>query len=207
MGIFSIFNGKKKRAEVVSSLITMAYMNNGKYETEDVYYEAIEKFVKENNGKILNKNSSYIILDEDRIDFFNIYADVIQVTIVNNEEYTQDIHDEVTGQGKYKQVTDYEYILNSINSFDDRPTLRLKFKNIGQALQPLWDNNIETSNIDDIDHFIINNQVYGLYVSENIYIDIIDFSNENELKTIEWLNKQKLLIQERNKKIMENITR
>lgn len=213
MGIFSItknlFNGKKKRTETAYALITMALVNDGKYETEDVYYVAMEKFVQENGGKIINQNSSYIIIDEDRIDFFNPYDDAVEITIVNNEEYTNDVLDKLSGQGKYTKKEDdrkqngFNHVLGAIKVLNETNAeiLRLEFKNIGEALTALWDMDIKTINVEGVDHFIIDNKVYGMYVSQDRYIDITDFSDEDNIRTPEWMDEQKIIIEKRNAKI------
>jgi len=206
--MFNLFNfGRKKRQQVVYELIMMTLNNNGKYTTENIYYEAIVKFVEENNGTIINSNCSYIIIDGDRVEFFNPHSDIVEISIINNIEYEKDIIDKATGRGQYQLQSDYEYILNSLNNFNGKKALRLKFKNIGQSLTALWDKNIKTYNINHIDHFIIANKVYGLYVSENIYINITDFSYEQKPRDIEWLNKQKNIIEARNKRLKQEIDR
>ena len=45
-----------------------------------------------------------------------------------------------------------------------------------------------------------------MYVSQDRYIDITDFSNEENIKTLEWMDEQKIIIQKRNANIMENKT-
>jgi hypothetical protein len=70
----------------------------------------------------------------------------------------------------------------------------------------LWDKNIKTINVEGVDHFIYDNNVYGMYVSQDRYIDITDFSNEENIKTLEWMDEQKIIIQKRNANIMENKT-
>ena len=92
-------------------------------------------------------------------------------------------------------------VLNETNA----EVLRLEFKNMGEALTVLWDKGIKTINVEEVNHFIIDNKVYGMYVSQDRYIDITDFSNENNMRTLEWMDEQKIIIEKRNAKIMADI--
>ena len=126
---------------------------------------------------------------------------------------TNNLFDRIFEQGKYIKKEDdrkqngINHILGAIKVLNETNTevLRLEFKNMGEALTVLWDKGIKTINVEEVNHFIIDNKVYGMYVSQDRYIDITDFSNENNMRTLEWMDEQKIIIEKRNAKIMADI--
>lgn len=108
-------NGAKRRAKMISNLILVAEANGGEFTTDAVYYEAIEKFVLENGGSILNKNSSYIVIEENQVTFSREYDDTVRIRVENYAEFSQDVMDRATGRGKYAPIKDINILLEDLN--------------------------------------------------------------------------------------------
>lgn len=108
-------NGAKRRAKIISNLILVAEANGGEFTTDDIFYEAVEKFVLENGGSILSINTScYIVIGENKVTFYRVGGSVM-IQIKNYAEFNQDVIDRATGRGKYYRVTVSE-LLNDFNA-------------------------------------------------------------------------------------------
>lgn len=148
------------------------------------------------------------------ISYMLYWLEKLKIKKLYEQNPTNNLFDRIFGQGKYIKKEDYrkqngiDHVLSAIKVLNETnvEVLRLEFKNIGEALTALWDKDIKTINIEGVDHFIIDDKVYGMYVSQDRYIDITDFSNEDNIKTLEWMDEQKIIIEKRNAKIMANNT-
>lgn len=108
-------NGAKRRTKIISNLILVAEVNGGQFTTDAVFYEAIEKFVLENGGTVVNTNSSYVVIGENQITFYRGADGTVDIRTENYEEAYQDLMDQIAGRGKYHTVT----VRGLLNDFND----------------------------------------------------------------------------------------
>lgn len=108
-------NGAKRRAKIISNLILVAEVNGGQFTTDAVFYEAIEKFVLENGGTVVNTNSSYVVIGENQVTFYRGVDGTVDIRTENYEEAYQDLMDQIAGRGKYAPKKDINILLEDFN--------------------------------------------------------------------------------------------
>ncbi len=88
------------------------------------------------------------------------------------------------GQDKRKHnQSNEDNFWESIKKLDesDESSIRLNFKNIGEAANAMENMEIEQVTIDYIKYINVDDKVYGIYVVDETYIHLTDFSDIEEL--------------------------
>ncbi len=122
-----------------------------------------------------------------------------KITIVYSDEVSIRLEDSNTQIDKYG-------LLEAINKLDksDASSLRLSFKNMGETMNAIKNMNLELASDGSMMCIIVNDNVYGIYVKDDKYIEITDFSDRPEKIDLQALRAEtKIREEEANKKMEE----
>lgn len=168
--VISFFkNGSKRRAKIISNLILVAEANGGEFTTDAVFYEAVEKFVLENGGSVLTTYSSYIVIGENRISFLRLADTAVQIKIINEEEFSQDVLDRASGRGKYDSgMTVGKLMIEFTNSLPMKINEQITLKSVFGDNDYVWMNFKVPNNADTRLFEVVNEIIRDIPFVKNV---------------------------------------